>query len=79
MMSLSSHVYFTFCDINKSFCTGICPVPEIYAKFRVGGRKGKTGATDFTRGKCQFKRPCTVGWKSQNQPVSRNKGNRTPL
>ena len=48
-------------------------------KVRVGGPKGKTGSSDFTRGKCAFTRPCTVGWKSQNQPLMRGGGNRTPL
>jgi hypothetical protein len=40
--------------------------------------KGRTGASDFTKGKCCFARPCTVGWKSQNQPLNKS-GNRTPL
>ena len=49
-------------------------------KFRAGaGAKGRTGSTDFTRGKSAFVRPCTVGWKSQNQPLQRGGGNRTPL
>lgn len=43
-----------------------------------GGAKGKTGSTDFTRGKNAFVRPCTVGWKSQNQPLARGGGKRTP-
>jgi hypothetical protein len=43
-----------------------------------GGAKGKTGSTDFTRGKNAFVRPCTVGWKSQNQPPARGGGKRTP-
>lgn len=43
-----------------------------------GGAKGRTGSTDFTRGKNAFVRPCTVGWKSQNQPLARGGGNRTP-
>jgi hypothetical protein len=48
-------------------------------KFRAGGgAKGKTGSTDFTRGKNAFVRPCTVGWKSQNQPLARGGGKRTP-
>jgi hypothetical protein len=48
-------------------------------KFRAGGgAKGKTGSTDFTKGKSAFVRPCTVGWKSQNQPLMRGGGNRTP-
>jgi hypothetical protein len=47
-------------------------------KFRCGGSKGKTGSTDFTRGKNAFVRPCTVGWKSQNQPLMKGGGNRTP-
>ena len=48
-------------------------------KFRAGGgAKGKTGSTDFTRGKNAFVRPCTVGWKSQNQPLARGGGPRTP-
>lgn len=48
-------------------------------KFRAGGgAKGKTGSTDFTRGKNAFVRPCTVGWKSQNQPLMKGGGNRTP-
>lgn len=48
-------------------------------KVRAGaGAKGKTGSTDFTRGKNAFVRPCTVGWKSQNQPLMKGGGNRTP-
>jgi hypothetical protein len=48
-------------------------------KVRAGaGAKGKTGSTDFTRGKNAFVRPCTVGWKSQNQPLARGGGPRTP-
>ena len=47
-------------------------------KFRCGGAKGKTGSTDFTRGKNAFVRPCTVGWKSQNQPLMKGGGPRTP-
>ena len=43
-----------------------------------GGSKGKEGNTDHTAGKCQFARPCTVGWKSQNQPLARGGGGRTP-
>jgi hypothetical protein len=43
-----------------------------------GGAKGKTGSTDFTRGKNAFVRPCTVGWKSQNQPLMKGGGGRTP-
>lgn len=46
---------------------------------RVGGSKGKEGRSDHTAGKKAFKRPCTVGWKSQNQPIKRGGGNRTPL
>ena len=46
---------------------------------RVGGAKGKEGRSDHTRGKSAFKRPCTVGWKSQNQPLQKGGGNRTPL
>lgn len=49
------------------------------SQIRVGGAKGKEGRADQTRGKCAFKRPCTVGWKSQNQPLARGGGNRTPL
>jgi hypothetical protein len=52
--------------------------PENFEKVRIGG-KGRTGASDFTKGKCAFTRPCTVGWKSQNQPLSGKGGNRTPL
>ena len=48
-------------------------------QFRVGGSKGKEGRADHTAGKKAFKRPCTVGWKSQNQPIQRGGGNRTPL
>ena len=48
-------------------------------QIRVGGAKGKEGRADQTRGKMAFKRPCTVGWKSQNQPLMRGGGNRTPL
>jgi hypothetical protein len=48
-------------------------------KFRAGGgSKGKTGSSDFTKGKSAFVRPCTVGWKSQNQPPRRGGGKRTP-
>ncbi len=48
-------------------------------KVRAGaGAKGKTGSTDFTRGKNAFVRPCTVGWKSQNQPLMKGGGGRTP-
>jgi hypothetical protein len=39
----------------------------------------KQRSSDHTRGKSAFKRPCTVGWKSQNQPLSKGGGNRTPL
>ena len=47
---------------------------------RVGGSKGKEGRADHTAGKKAFKRPCTVGWKSQNQPLrGGGGGNRTPL
>jgi hypothetical protein len=50
-----------------------------YAKSHAGGgAKGKEGNTDHTAGKCQFARPCTVGWKSQNQPLQRGGGGRTP-
>ncbi len=52
---------------------------DIQQSFRVSHTKGKTGASDFTKGKCAFVRPCTVGWRSQNQPVSKGGGNRTPL
>jgi len=48
-------------------------------QIRVGGAKGKEGRADQTRGKMAFKRPCTVGWKSQNQPLMKGGGNRTPL
>ena len=48
-------------------------------KVRAGaGAKGRTGSTDFTRGKNAFVRPCTVGWKSQNQPLMKGGGPRTP-
>ena len=50
-----------------------------FKQIRVGGAKGKEGRADQTRGKMAFKRPCTVGWKSQNQPLMRGGGNRTPL
>lgn len=59
--------------------TGLVTNPEIYEKVRVGGSKGRTGSSDFTKGKCAFVRPCTVGWKSQTQPTSKGGGNRTPL
>eukprot|EP00588_Corethron_pennatum_P007621 CAMPEP_0194298374 /NCGR_PEP_ID=MMETSP0169-20130528/60129_1 /TAXON_ID=218684 /ORGANISM="Corethron pennatum, Strain L29A3" /LENGTH=127 /DNA_ID=CAMNT_0039048351 /DNA_START=600 /DNA_END=983 /DNA_ORIENTATION=- len=49
------------------------------SQIRVGGSKGKEGGADHTRGKSAFKRPCTVGWKSQNQPLQKGGGNRTPL
>jgi hypothetical protein len=58
---------------NTSSCTS-----EKYAKISVSG-KGRTGTSDFTKGKCCFARPCTVGWKSQNQPLGKGAGNRTPL
>jgi hypothetical protein len=48
-------------------------------KVRTNGAKGKEGSSDFTRGKSAFARPCTVGWKSQNQPLQKGGGNRTPL
>mmetsp|Transcript_5316 Transcript_5316/g.6825 ORF Transcript_5316/g.6825 Transcript_5316/m.6825 type:complete len:115 (+) Transcript_5316:121-465(+) len=50
-----------------------------FKQIRVGGAKGKEGRADHTRGKSAFKRPCTVGWKSQNQPLQKGGGNRTPL
>ncbi|GMH48581.1 hypothetical protein TrLO_g3465 [Triparma laevis f. longispina] len=43
-----------------------------------GGSKGKEGNADHTAGKSKFVRPCTVGWKSQNQPLQRGGGGRTP-
>lgn len=53
---------------------------------RVGGSKGKESCSDFTAGKTAFVRPCTVGWKSQQQPQRRAQGGgnskggaRTPL
>jgi hypothetical protein len=52
---------------------------EDFKQTRVKGAKGKEGSSDHTRGKSAFKRPCTVGWKSQNQPLSKGGGNRTPL
>jgi hypothetical protein len=52
---------------------------EDFKQTRVNGAKGKEGRSDHTRGKSAFKRPCTVGWKSQNQPLSKGGGNRTPL
>ena len=52
---------------------------DLKAQVRVGGSKGSTGKQDHTAGKCQFARPCTVGWKSQNQPLAKGGGNRTPL
>ena len=58
---------------NTSSCTS-----EKYVKVSVSG-KGRTGTSDFTKGKCCFARPCTVGWKSQNQPLGKGAGNRTPL
>lgn len=48
-------------------------------QIRVGGSKGKEGRADHTAGKKAFKRPCTVGWKSQNQPLRKGGGNKTPL
>jgi len=57
---------------------GVLTSPELYDKVRIGG-KGRTGASDFTKGKCAFARPCTVGWKSQTQPICKGGGNRTPL
>ena len=58
---------------SSSTCTS-----ETYVKVSVSG-KGRTGTSDFTKGKCCFARPCTVGWKSQNQPLGKGAGNRTPL
>jgi hypothetical protein len=58
---------------SSSISTG-----ETYVKVSVSG-KGRTGTSDFTKGKCCFARPCTVGWKSQNQPLGKGAGNRTPL
>ena len=52
---------------------------DFKAQVRVGGSKGSTGKQDHTTGKCQFARPCTVGWKSQNQPLKGGGGGRTPL
>ena len=52
---------------------------DLKDRVRTGGAKGKQGSADFTKGKKQFARPCTVGWKSQNQPLKRGGGNRTPL
>lgn len=52
---------------------------KLIKQVRVGGSKGKEGGADHTAGKKAFKRPCTVGWKSQNQPLQRGGGNRTPL
>jgi len=51
---------------------------DFKAQVRVGGSKGSTGKQDHTTGKCQFARPCTVGWKSQNQPLKGGGGGRTP-
>lgn len=50
-----------------------------FKQIRVGGAKGKEGRADHTRGKSAFKRPCTVGWKSQNQPLRKGGGGRRPL
>lgn len=49
------------------------------SQIRTGGAKGRTGGMDHTKGKAKFTRPCTVGWRSQNQPIRRGGGNRTPL
>lgn len=52
---------------------------DLKDKTRIGGSKGKQGNSDFTKGKKQFSRPCTVGWKPQQQPLMRGGGNKTPL
>ena len=55
------------------------PADKTFSKNHAGGgSKGKEGNSDHTAGKCQFARPCTVGWKSQNQPLQRGGGGRTP-
>jgi len=59
--------------------TGLTTKTDLKSHVRVGGVKGRTGNTDFTAGKRAFVRPCTVGWKSQNQPLQRGGGNRRPL
>ena len=53
---------------------------------RIGGSKGKESCSDYTTGKTAFVRPCTVGWKSQQQPQRSSQGggnggkaSRTPL
>jgi hypothetical protein len=66
-------------EANKATC-GLDKKIAFKNKVRAGGgAKGKEGSSDFTRGKSQFARPCTVGWKSQNQPLRKGGGNRTPL
>jgi hypothetical protein len=64
-------------DSNTTHANNNLSNPDMN-KIRIGG-KGRTGSRDPTRGKCTFTRPCTVGWKSQNQPLTRGGGNRTPL
>jgi hypothetical protein len=59
--------------------SGMVNTAELHRAVKIGSCKGKQGGADFTRGKCQFARPCTVGWKSQNQPQSKTGGGRTPL
>jgi len=73
MMFTDSSESSTVQHNSSSTCTG-----ETYVKVSVSG-KGRTGTSDFTRGKSCFARPCTVGWKSQNQPLGKGAGNRTPL
>lgn len=51
---------------------------ELFDRVRISGT-GRTGSSDYTRGKSCFARPCTVGWKSQNQPIQKKGGGRTPL
>lgn len=54
------------------------PNSKCHKQVRVGGSKGKEGRSDHTAGKKAFKRPCTTSCKSQNQPIQRGGGNRTP-
>ena len=51
---------------------------KILNQVNIGSCKGKTGVSDHTKRKTAFGRPCTVGLKSQNQPLVKL-SSRTPL
>ena len=85
---LTRHVTFNTLFLFLSQVEGPCYDPfaakydkkpkEKMNQTAVGGAKGKEGRADHTAGKNKFVRPCTVGWKSQNQPLARGGGGRTP-